>query len=239
MRASFQGLPKQAFQFFRDLEQNNDRDWFEQHKDDYIEFVKKPMEALVIALGAEMTKFAPDEVTTPAKALYRIYRDTRFSANKTPYKTNAGASFFRQDLGKHIAGGYYFEISANHVGIAGGVYMPEAENWRLIRNHIRENLARFNKLTSDKKLIAAVGKLQGDKLSRPPKGYPPEDPAIEWLKFKQMYYWKELPPETALQPAIVKEIASRFKLMQPVLNFFNEPLLAAKKRRAPMETGWV
>ena len=239
MPASFPGIPKEALKFFRDLEKHNDREWFEAHKSIYLERVKAPMEALVTAVGVEMLKFAPDEVTAPSKAIYRIYRDTRFSNNKTPYKTNIGASFFRPDLGKHIAGGYYFEITAKHLGIAGGVYMPEAENLRLIRTHIMENHARFSKLLSEKKLLSALGELQGDKLSRPPKGYPGEHPAIEWLKYKNYYFWKELPAETVLSSSVVSEIASRFRLMQPAITFFNEPLLAMQKRKAPLEQGWV
>lgn len=239
MAASFPGLSKQALRFFRELEENNNRDWFEAHKGVYLEHLKAPMEALVEAVGAEMVKFAPNEVTTPQKAIYRIYRDTRFSGDKTPYKTHLGASFFRHDLGKHIAGGYYFEVSHKHVGIAGGVYMPTPENLRLLRGHIADNGARFKKIVGAKRLVEKLGPLQGERLVRPPKGFDPDHAAIDWIKCKQWYYWKELPAELAATPKLLGELVECFKLMQPTIEFFNEPLLADKKKRAPLETGWV
>lgn len=238
MRASFAGIPKEAIQFLRDLEKNNNRDWFEANRTTYLEKVKAPLEALVTAVGAEMTKFAPESATAPGKAIYRIYRDTRFSSDKTPYKTHMGASFFRNDLGKHTAGGYYFELSHKYVGFAGGVYMPEADNLRLIRVHIMDNFPRFKKLLADKKL-ADMGEVQGGTLSRPPKGFPPDHPAIDWLKRKQFFYWRELPASLATSPDILKEICARFKAMAPFINFLNEPLLSMKQKRAPLESGWI
>ncbi len=239
MAASFPGFSKEALKFFRDLEKNNRREWFEARKEFFLANVKAPMEALVEALGAEMLKFAPEAVTSPQKAIYRIYRDTRFSGDKTPYKTHLGASFFRHDLGRHIAGGYYFEVSHKHIGLAGGVYMPTPENLRILRTHIMDNHQRFTKIVGEEKLLEAMGPLQGDKLSRPPKGFPCEHPAMEWIKCKHWYYWKELPSEIATGPGLLKELALRFKLMQPTISFFNEPLIADKNRRAPLETGWV
>lgn len=238
MRASFAGMPKEALKFLRDLEKNNNRDWFDANKAVYLEKVKAPLEALVTAVGAEMTKFAPESATAPGKAIYRIYRDTRFSSDKTPYKTHVAASFFRNDLGKHIAGGYYFELSPKYVGFAGGVYMPEAENLRLIRTHIMDHFPRFQKLLADRKL-AGMDELKGDALSRPPKGFPADHPAIEHLKRKAFFFWKELPAELATSPELLKEICARFKAMAPVINFLNEPLLSMKQKRAPLETGWI
>lgn len=238
MRASFAGMPKESIKFLRDLEKNNNRDWFDANKTTYLEKVKAPLEALVTAVGAAMTKFAPEAATAPGKAIYRIYRDTRFSSDKTPYKTHLAASFYRNDLGKHIAGGFYFEISHKYVGFAGGVYMPEAENLRLIRVHIMDNFKRFQKLMADKKL-ADMEAMKGDSLSRPPKGFPADHPAIEWLKRKQFFYWRELPAELATSPELLGEICSRFKAMAPMISFLNEPLLTMKQKRAPLESGWI
>ena len=239
MCASFQGFPKEGLQFLRELELNNEREWFDAHKATYTEVVKPAVEALAASVGAGLMKFAPGYATEPKKAIYRIYRDTRFSHNKTPYKTNVGALFYRADLGKSEASAFYVEISPKHVGIAGGCYMPDAERLRLIRGHIAEHYGRFSKMVQVKALVASMGELQGEKLSRPPKGFPPEHPGIEVLKGKQWYYWRELPPEMALTAGIVKEIVSRFQVMLPVVEFLNEPMAAAKKMRAPLETGWV
>ena len=239
MGASFQGFPKEGLQFLKELERNNDREWFDAHKATYTEVLKPAVEALVASVGAEMMKFAPAYVTEPKKAIYRIYRDTRFSHYKTPYKTHVGALFYRADLGKNEASAFYVEISAKHVGLAGGCYMPDADRLRLIRGHIAEHYDRFAKMLKGKALAASMGELQGGKLSRPPKGFDAEHPGIELLKGKQWYYWRELPPETAESAGVVKEIVSRFQLMLPVVEFLNEPMAAAKKQRAPLETGWV
>ena len=225
--------------FLRDLEANNNRDWFQAHREQYLEQVKAPFEALVAAVSAELLKFAPEFATEPSKAIYRIHRDTRFSADKTPYKTHLAGSFFRADLGRHVAAGLYFEVSNRYVGFAGGVYMPDAENLRLIRSHFAEHHERLNRLTGAKRLLAALGELQGDKLRRPPKGYPAEHPAAEWLKFKNMYYWREEPAAMATSPKLLSEVVTRFKLMYPVMAFLNEPLQAAHQRRAPLEAGWI
>ncbi|MBI5281292.1 MAG: DUF2461 domain-containing protein [Candidatus Solibacter usitatus] len=239
MGASFEGFSKEALKFLRDLEKHNNRDWFEEHKPVYISSVKEPMEALTAAVGAAMTAYAPEFVTEPRKAIYRIYRDTRFSKDKTPYKTHAGASFWRSDLGKHTSAGFYFEVSHKHVGVAGGVYMPDPDNLRLLRVHIMENHQRWTRLLSNKKLRAGAGEIQGERLSRPPKGFPCEHPAMESIRLKQMYFWQELPATLALTPVILKELTARFRLMTPVLQFMNEPLEAMKKKRAPLETGWI
>jgi uncharacterized protein (TIGR02453 family) len=239
MPASFAGFPPEALKFFRQLERNNRRDWFEPRKQVFLETVRAPMEEFVAAIDAALALFAPEAVTLPERAIYRIYRDTRFHADKSPYKTHIAASFFRADLGRHVAGGYYVEISHRLVGIAGGVYMPTPENLRLIRAHILDNFERFDSLVSDRKLLAAMGPLTGERLARPPKGFPPDHPAVEWLKFKHWYFWKELPAELATTKRLLPETVQRFRLMKPVIDFFNEPLLAMKKKRLPMGDAWM
>lgn len=237
MPASFAGFPPEALKFFRQLERNNRRDWFEPRKQLFLDSVRAPMEEFVAAIDAALASFAPEAVTLPERAIYRIYRDTRFSPDKSPYKTHIAASFFRSDLGRHVAGGYYVEISHRWVGVAGGVYMPTPENLRLIRVHIMENFERFESLARDKKLLAAMGPLTGERLVRAPKGFPPDHPAVEWLKFRHWYFWKELPAELATTKRLLPEVVARFRLMKPVIDFFNEPLLAARKKRLALASG--
>ncbi len=146
MGASFAGFTKSGLDFFRQLEKNNDRDWFDAHKQVFLDHVKAPMEALVASVGAEMLRFAPEYVVEPKRAIFRIYRDTRFSKNKAPYKTSTGALLFRAELGKNEAAAFYFEVSHRYLGVAGGVYMPDAEKLRLIRAHIAETHSEFNRL---------------------------------------------------------------------------------------------
>src|SRR3954468_18386362 len=107
MPTSFPGFPKAALTFFRQLKRNNNRDWFNENKATYEQQVKAPMEQFVEALNARLAAFAPHYITESRKAVYRIYRDTRFSADKTPYKTHAGALFRRADLPKHETASFY------------------------------------------------------------------------------------------------------------------------------------
>src|SRR2546426_6668322 len=134
-KTGFAGFPREAIAFFKELERHNRREWFQPRKQIYDEQVKAPMAHLIRALTAEMMRFAPDYVTEPEKAIYRIYRDTRFSKDKTPYKTHVAAIFPRRGLAKH-GGGLYFSVSAREVEVAGGVYMPGPEELLAIRNHI-------------------------------------------------------------------------------------------------------
>jgi len=231
MKSSFAGLPKEALTFLANLEKNNNREWFDAHKSVYQEKLKTPMEEFCAAVGAQMAPFAPEYMTEPKRALFRIYRDTRFSNNKTPYKTAQGALFFRAELGKNEAAGFYFEVAPKYLGVAGGLYMPNPDYLRAVRAHLLENGTRFQQLASAKPVVKAFGELQGNKLSRPPKGYPADHPAINWIKCKQWYYWVELDPALATSPAGVKEVVSRFKLAAPVVEFLNEPLLGLKRKK--------
>jgi uncharacterized protein (TIGR02453 family) len=118
----FPGFPPEALTFFRGIARNNDRDWFLPRKEVFDSKVKAPMIALVEAINAEFGKFAPDYIADPKRAVYRIYRDTRFSPDKSPYKTHLAAVFARRGGDRGSAPGFYFAISAQEIGIAGGVY---------------------------------------------------------------------------------------------------------------------
>lgn len=233
-KSTFAGLPPGTQAFLRDLEKNNNREWFEANKARYLKEVKAPVEAFAAALSAGLARIAPAYAADPSRAVYRIYRDTRFSPDKTPYKTHAGALFFHSAVGKSEASGLYVEIAPRHVGIAGGVYMPGPERLRLIRVHLMEHHERFEKLIRQRSLAALMGELEGESLSRPPKGFPADHPAIEWIKRKQWYYWRELDPKLATSPQLVPEVLKRFEKMLPVVDFFNEPVLAHRKRLAPL-----
>src|SRR5437016_78415 len=127
MRSGFAGFPPEGIQFFRSLARNNKREWFQPRKHIFEEQVKQPMRELVAAVNGAMMDFAPDYATDPDKAIYRIYRDTRFSKDKTPYKDHIAANFRWRAGGRHEGGGYYFAISHKEVAVGGGIYMPTPE----------------------------------------------------------------------------------------------------------------
>jgi uncharacterized protein (TIGR02453 family) len=230
--AGFAGFPKEALAFFRALKKNNSREWFEPRKELYEAKVKAPMIELVAELNEKLSKIAPDHVADPKKAIYRLYRDTRFSKDKTPYKTHIAANFSHKLLDKHAGAGFYCSVSADSVDFGGGVYMPGPEETLALRNLFAERRGDFLKITGAKGFHSLLGELKGDQLVRAPKGFPPDHPAESLLRRKQWYWYVELEPELALTPKLAPELKKRLQALMPAIAFFNEPLLARQKKAA-------
>jgi uncharacterized protein (TIGR02453 family) len=229
----FPGFPPEALQFFRGLARNNHRDWFLPRKPLFEEKVRQPMLELVDAVNGALKRMAPDYVTEPSKAVYRFYRDTRFSKDKSPYKDHIAASFRPRGLCEGGGAGYYFSVSHKEIGIGGGIYMPMPETLRAVRSHMAENHEQFRKLLRAKAVQQLFGEMHGEQLTRVPKGFRPDDPAADLLRYKQYLLYIELPPAPATTPQLYDEIVSRFKAMTPFLAFLNAPLARQKKRLEP------
>jgi len=228
----FAGFPPEALQFFRGLARRNNREWFLPRKPVFEEKVKRPMWELVEALNASLKQFAPDYATDPAKAIYRFYRDTRFSKDKSPYKDHIAASFRRRVLPGQEGAGYYVAVSHKEVGIGGGVYMPSPEALLAIRNHLAEHHQEFRRITSTRAVRQLFGDVQGEQLTRVPKGFAKDHPAEDLLRFKQFLLYVELPAEIAVTPELFVEVQKRFRAMAPFLEFLNAPLAQARKPAA-------
>src|SRR5215471_11902683 len=142
---SFTAFPKESLAFLRSLKRNNNREWFQDHKSIYETVLKQPLADLVDSLAVDFERFAPEMVSSPKVSMYRIYRDTRFSKDKTPYKTHVAAIFPRKGFEKHEGAGLYLHIAATEVLIAGGVYMPMPDALNAIRSHIASNSAALIK----------------------------------------------------------------------------------------------
>lgn len=229
-RTGFPGFPKEAAAFFRGLARNNHRDWFLPRKPVFEEKVKEPMRQLVAALNGEMKRFAPLHVTDPDKSIYRIYRDTRFSKDKKPYKEHLAAYFPRQGMGNDGAAGYYLAISHKSLAIGGGVHMPTPEMLRTLRNHIAERPAEFRRLIASKTLRQLFGKLHDNQLSRVPKGFAADHPAADLLRYKSYVFYLEMPPDLVTSPELFGEVRKRFQALTPLVDFLNAPLLAARPK---------
>lgn len=238
--AGFPGFPPEAMTFFRGLKKNNTKEWFEPRKEIYESKAKAPMIELVEAINSHLGTLAPSYVTEPRKAIYRIYRDTRFSKDKTPYKTHIAAVFNHRALDKHVSAGLYFAVSYESVDFGGGVYMPGPEQILQIRTLLAERHAEFLRLSASKSYRSLLGELQGDQLARAPKGFPADHPAEDLLRRKQWYWYQQIDPSIATTPRLLPELKKRFAAMIPVLDFLNAPLLAQRKKeteRARFERG--
>ncbi|WP_263366872.1 DUF2461 domain-containing protein [Edaphobacter bradus] len=222
----------EALKFLRGLKRHNDRAWFNERKPIYEREVKAPMLALVAAVNEAMLAFAPDNVRPPQKALFRIYRDTRFSPDKHPYKTHQGAWWARTGLEKTSGGGFYLHVGATEVVIAAGVYMPEREQLLAIRRYLVDHHAEFRKILANKKLRSLMQPFEGLPLTRPPKGFAPDDPAIDLIRCRQWGVLANLPAEAATQPTFLKEVIVRFKAAAPMVELLNAPLIP--KPRKPL-----
>ena len=231
MSPGFTGFPPEAMTFFRGLKKNNTREWFQPRKEIYEQKVKGPMLELVTALMQRLADFAPEHVGDPAKAIYRIYRDIRFSKNKTPYKTHVAAVFPRRDLEKHAGASYYVSVSPEEVEVGGGVYMPPPESLRAIRSHLAEHHEEFRRIASARAVRRLFGELHGDRLTRPPKGFASDHAAADLLCRKQFLLFAELDPKLATTPKLFREVAARFEAMAPFLEFLNRPFTRPLRER--------
>jgi uncharacterized protein (TIGR02453 family) len=229
MRTVFPGFPPEAPQFFRSLARNNRREWFQPRKEIFEEKVKAPMRAMVEALNAELRKFAPAFVTDPEKAIYRIYRDTRFSKDKTPYKDHIAASFHRRTPVNHSDAGFYVAMSHKESAIGGGIYMPGPPELLAIRHHIDRHHQELRKILKARAVKDLFGDLHSEQLSRVPKGFAPDHPAADLLRFKRFVLYVELEPELATTPEFFTETVKRFRAMTPLLEFLTAPLSGKRK----------
>jgi uncharacterized protein (TIGR02453 family) len=229
MPSPFPGFPPETLQFFRGLARNNRREWFLPRKPLFEEKVKEPMRQLVDALNLAFHDFAPEYETDPDKAIFRIYRDVRFSKDKKPYKEQIAATFRRRGAA-HRQGGYYFAISHKGIAVGGGVYMPEPEHLLAIRQRIADRHEEFRRILAARDLRKLLGNLEGDQLSRVPRGFPADHPAADLLRFKYCILYKELPPSLATLPSLYKAIVGRFRVMTPFLQFLTASIAAQPKK---------
>src|SRR5580765_5389307 len=212
-------FPAETLRFLRALKRNNRREWFNAHRDDYESYLRQPMTAIVERLAVDLRAFAPELVASPKVSMYRIYRDTRFSENKTPYKTHIAASFPTRGLPKHEGAGAYFHISPDEVWIGGGMYMPQPPQLVAVREHIAGHVKQLRAIVESPGFRKHVGPLQGDKLTRVPRGFPKDHPAAEYLKYKHFIAGADLPATLATSPAFYKTVLTVFRQITPLARF--------------------
>src|SRR2546428_754884 len=180
--------------FLRGLKRHNDRAWFEAHRAVYQADVKQPMRELIEEMDVRLTRFAPEIIGEPKRSMFRIYRDIRFSPDKSPYKTHASCWFYHRDgsraVGREAEGegagaGFYFQIAPGDSFVGGGMWMPPRDALLKLREAIADDPTRFTKIATDRRLVRRFGGLSDEAvLRRVPRGFAPDHAAARWLKFQ-------------------------------------------------------
>ena len=235
-KAPFTRFPSEGLQFLKQLKRNNNREWFAANKAVYEESVKKPMQDLIEVLALEFAKFAPEIQASAKVSLYRIYRDTRFSKDKTPYKTHAAAVFPPHGLGKHGGAGFYFHISTDELFVGGGLYMPMPEDLHAVRERIAQDHRRLARIVNHPSFRRMFKEMAGEQLLRVPRGFPAEHPAADYLRYRQFLGARHLPARVATSRNFAKTLADTFKTLYPFIRFLNEPILANRRTRERQES---
>jgi uncharacterized protein (TIGR02453 family) len=214
-------LQSATIKFLKTLEKNNNKPWFEDHRQQY-EIAKGDFLLLVQQLISEIATFDKPIGNLEAKnCTFRINRDVRFSRNKDPYKNNL-AAYFNKDGKKGNGAGYYLHIQPGQSMAAGGIWMPEPAVLAGIRQEIDYNFAEWKKIILGKPFskIFAEG-IKGDALIRPPKGYDENNQAIEYLKMKSFIVTRAFTDKELQSNNFVKEVSNSFKIMKPLVDFIN------------------
>jgi uncharacterized protein (TIGR02453 family) len=217
---------KATFEFLHELEANNNKTWFEANKPRYESLVREPALDFIEAMGPLLEKFAPGFRADPRKvggSLMRVFRDTRFSRDKTPYKTNIGIQF-RHAVGKDVhAPGFYVHVATDECFFAVGCWHPDSDALGLLRDRIAQKPEQWFAARNDKKFVSQWA-LSGDSLTRPPRGYDVNHPAIEDLKRKDFVAIAALSAAEITGPGLAKLTGKRFAQTAPFMRFLCEAL---------------
>jgi uncharacterized protein (TIGR02453 family) len=212
--------------FLRSLKRNNQREWFHARREQYEMHCRQPMIEIVERLGEDMRSFAPEMLVDPKVNLLRPFRDTRFSEDKTPLKTHVGATIPNRTLGRMNGAGFYFEVAPGWAWIGGGLWRPDTSQLQLVREHIADHHQRFTKIITSP-AMKKLGGLQGDRLTRVPRGFAKDHPAADYLQYRQFMAFREEAPTFATSKQFYRELRGTIEAIVPLVRFLNEPLTAS------------
>lgn len=212
-------------QFFAELELDNSREWFAKNKARYEKSVKKPMEAFAGELIERMHAIDPAIQMQPKDAVFRIYRDVRFSKDKSPYKTNAGLSVSAGGKREHSRPGIYFHVDARSMGMASGLYSLEPNQIQALRSYLAANPDEFEACLADPEFVRVFGTIRGEKNKILPAEFKEAGERQPLIYNKQFYYWAEYPGEDITREDLADFVMSHFHAAQP-MNEFLWPAIA-------------
>lgn len=224
--AEFTGFPPDLFHFLRELGRNNNRPWFHAERERYLAVVVRPMSEFIVAMQPRLAAISRHYVADPRPhggSMFRIHRDTRFARDKTPYKTHAACQF------RHVRGrdahapGFYVHLEPDGLYFGGGIWRPPAPQLNRIRDFIVDNARSWARIRNAPRVRAAGG-IQGDTLTRAPRGYNPEHMHIEDIRRTSFYVMTEADPDAALEPDFPDAVASAFRRAAPLTRFVCDAL---------------
>ena len=210
---------KDVLDFLSDLALNNERTWFEEHRVAF-EKARLTFEKLVDELIRRLSAFEDTTGVTARDSVFRIYRDIRFSKDKTPYKTWMAALIAAggKKSGRY---GYGLHVGPNDTMAAGGLWDPRPEQLALFRRAIDRDARAFFDLIEAPEFVRTFGGLKGEKLKGAPRGYAKDHPAVEFLKFKEVYVARSFPDQAVIADDFVDQLAGAFRVMKPFLDYLN------------------
>jgi uncharacterized protein (TIGR02453 family) len=235
---AFTGFRPAAFTFLRGLAKNNNKPWFEAHREAYETELRAPMLALVDELDAILGNVAPEFRGDPKKSVFRIYRDVRFSNDKSPYKTHIACWLFHTDAGHgvgleaHGGAGFYVHIEPGASMVGGGFWMPPKPALERIRDSLAENKREFEKVLTNPAFKRRFGSLsEDDVLTRVPRGYAPDHPSAKWLRYKSFTAGRKLKDTDVNSRTLLTALKKDIETMLPFSRWLNSAI-GLEQRRA-------
>lgn len=221
-----------ALHFLRGLRKNNAKPWFEAHRSDYECQVRDPMRALIEEMDTRLARFAPEITGDPKRSMFRIYRDIRFSKDKSPYKTHAACWFHHRDADRRVGSeaegggaGFYFHIEPRASFVGGGMWMPPRPVLNRIRDAIAEDLKGFERVVRAPRLVRRFKGLSDEAvLKRTPRGFAEDHPAARWLRYQSFVTGRRLTDGQVTSRRVGALLEEDFKLMLPLVRWLNGAL---------------
>lgn len=235
--SAFSHFEPAALRFLRGLKRHNEKPWFEANRAVYERTVKEPLKHLAEELDVQFAELAPEFVAPPKRALFRIHRDVRFSRDKSPYKTHAALWVFHRDAGRgvgrsvgeaHGGAGFYFHLEPGASMVAAGYWMPPRPALNIIRERLAEDHRSFARIVQAPAFLKCFGGLSDDepgvKLTRVPRGFAPDHPAAELLRFNSFTASRALTDTQVTTKGLVKALMNEYAALLPMVRWLNAAL---------------
>lgn len=221
-----------TFRFLRGLKRHNAKPWFEAHRAEYETQVRTPMHALIEEMDVRLALFAPEIIGHPKRSMFRIYRDIRFSSDKSPYKTHAACWFYHRDADRRVGSeaegggaGFYFHVAPDGCYVGGGIWMPARGVLNRIRDAMAEDHKTFDRIVRAKGFLRRFGGLDDEAvLKRMPRGFPEDHPAARWLKYRSFVAGREMGEAQVMSSRLPALLEKDFLGLLPLVRWLNGAL---------------